>query len=309
MMPRTPRSAPGSESGYALILIMFFLALLALSMAAAAPTILSSIQREKETEMIWRGNQYVRGIRLYCLKTKKYPTSVEDLVKPKTGIRFMRQEFKDPMNQVDGSWRLIYIGPNGQLIGSLTSNSINLNASATPGVGSQASAASLLSATGGRSLTGAGTNALGAVGAGMSQLPGSASSGTTSASNSGLMNASFADDADQAHPLAGTMDASNTIGGNIIGVGSKVNKKSFMVYHDAKNYKLFEFICEPAVVGVASAGAGGMDGAGSAGTPIFTGARAGDFVNQTAYPTGTTSIPPQGSGPTTQPGSLPDPNQ
>ena len=45
---------------------------------------------------------------------------MDDLVKPKLGnIRFMRQTYKDPMNPKDGEWRLIYIGPSGQLIGSL----------------------------------------------------------------------------------------------------------------------------------------------------------------------------------------------
>jgi len=35
------------------------------------------------------------------------------------------------------------------------------------------------------------------------------------------------------------------MGGNIIGVGSKINKKSIMVYDKAKNYRLFEFIWDP----------------------------------------------------------------
>jgi len=34
-------------------------------------------------------------------------------------LRFMRQAYKDPMNKEDGSWRFIYVGPAGQLIGSL----------------------------------------------------------------------------------------------------------------------------------------------------------------------------------------------
>ena len=42
------RSTRNAESGYALLLIMFFLALLVLSTVAAAPTVLSSIQRERE---------------------------------------------------------------------------------------------------------------------------------------------------------------------------------------------------------------------------------------------------------------------
>ena len=35
------------------------------------------------------------------------------------------------------------------------------------------------------------------------------------------------------------------MGGNIIGVGSKINKKSVIVYDKAKNYRLFEFIWDP----------------------------------------------------------------
>src|SRR5262249_31973322 len=62
----------------------------------------------------------VRGIKMYYRKTGKFPTSLEDLTKPKIGqIRFMRQVYKDPMNAKDGEWRLIYVGPAGQLIGSL----------------------------------------------------------------------------------------------------------------------------------------------------------------------------------------------
>ena len=35
------------------------------------------------------------------------------------------------------------------------------------------------------------------------------------------------------------------MGGNIIGVGSKINQKSVIVYEKAKNYRLFEFIWDP----------------------------------------------------------------
>ena len=40
-------------------------------------------------------------------------------------------------------------------------------------------------------------------------------------------------------------DTSSIIGGNIIGIGSKVNKKSVIVYEKAGNYRLFEFIWDP----------------------------------------------------------------
>src|SRR3974390_1980189 len=113
------------ESGYAIVIVMFFLALLVIMAAKAAPTVLSEIQREKEADMVWKGEQYARGVKLYYIKTKKFPNSMEDLTTNKNGIRFMRQAYKDPMNKADGSWRLIYVGPNGQLIGSLKNHNFS----------------------------------------------------------------------------------------------------------------------------------------------------------------------------------------
>src|ERR1700716_670299 len=108
------------QQGYAMMMVLFFTALLLISAVVAAPRILTERKREKEQEMIWRGKQYVRGVKLYYRKMGRFPTTVDDLIKPKVGsLRFMRQAYKDPMNSGDGSWRLIYVGPAGQLIGSL----------------------------------------------------------------------------------------------------------------------------------------------------------------------------------------------
>src|SRR3989442_694133 len=66
----------------------------------------------------------------------RFPTSLEDLTKPKVGsLRFMRQAYKDPMNKEDGSWRLIYVGAAGQLIGSLKPHPNNLQLPQAGGTG------------------------------------------------------------------------------------------------------------------------------------------------------------------------------
>jgi hypothetical protein len=57
------------------------------------------------------------------------------------------------------------------------------------------------------------------------------------------------------------------IGGNIIGVGSKVNKKSFLVYDNAKNYREFEFIWDPSKDTAGGVG-GSMQTGPGLGTPI-----------------------------------------
>src|SRR5229473_6829583 len=100
-----------SERGYALLVVIFLVTLLLISTTVVAPNILTEGRREKEKDMIWRGKQYTRGVKLYYRKIGRFPTSLDDLTKPKLGsLRFMRQAYKDPMNKEDGSWRLIYVG-------------------------------------------------------------------------------------------------------------------------------------------------------------------------------------------------------
>jgi hypothetical protein len=241
---RRTSTATGSQRGFALMMVMFLTTLLLIGVMAAAPYIRTERQREKEEEMIWRGKQYVRGIKLYYRKTGRFPTSVDDLTKPKLGsLRFMRQAYTDPMNKEDGSWRLIYVGPSGQLIGSLKpQQSFQL-----PGQ---------VSATGGLipQQTGSATGPFGQPPPGQAQGPGgtpqgAAPTGTnagqpgTGAPPSG--NAVRADAAVADATPSGLLSDSPVIGGNIIGVGSKVNKRSVIVYDKATNYRLFEFIWNP----------------------------------------------------------------
>src|SRR5436309_14341283 len=121
MKARSQRTAVHhGERGYALLAVVFLVTLLLISAVAVAPNILTEGKREKEKEMVWRGKQYARGVKLYYRKMGRFPTSLDDLTKPKIGsLRFLRQAYKDPMNTQDGSWRLLYVGPSGQLIGSL----------------------------------------------------------------------------------------------------------------------------------------------------------------------------------------------
>ncbi len=101
-----------NQQGYALLLVIFMATMLLVLATMAAPNIRTEGQREKEKEMIWRGRQYARGVKLYYRKMGRFPTSIDDLTKPKIGsLRFMRRAYKDPMNTEDGAWRLIYVGP------------------------------------------------------------------------------------------------------------------------------------------------------------------------------------------------------
>jgi hypothetical protein len=261
------------QSGYALMMVVFFTALLLVASMVAAPRILLEGKREKEKEMIWRGNQYVRGVKLYYRKMGRFPTSVDDLTKPKTGsLRFMRQAYKDPMNGGDGTWRLIYVGPAGQLIGSLKPPQTLQLPAAGPGLGTPAStlatnsaqqppAAGLGSSTFGSFGTAPGASA-GAAGvqagasnnppagnqqaagqnAGQPGQPGTPADGSQAGTDA---NGTATGDAMSTPQAITPTEAPTIVGGNIIGVGSKITAPSVIVYEKAKNYHLFEFIWDP----------------------------------------------------------------
>ena len=117
---RARRSGPRSQQGgYAFLLTLFMVVVLLISLSAMVPSVLINGRREREQDMIWRGEQYKRGIRLYNQKFGKYPTKLDDLIKHQNGsLRFMRKLYKDPMTPDGGEWRLIYVTQGGMLVGS-----------------------------------------------------------------------------------------------------------------------------------------------------------------------------------------------
>lgn len=260
MSHRPPRTvARKNQGGYALLLVVFLVTVLLISTMAIAPSILTQGKREKETEMIWRGKQYARGVKLYYRKMGRFPTSLDDLTKPKVGsLRFMRQAYKDPMNQEDGSWRLIYVGAAGQLIGSLKPSQQNLKFPAAPGMGTPAAAMGSTSSP----LQPIGNTAPGQPG---SQPVGSAPGANLPGATGTPVSADQSDAG--AIPMG---DTPSIIGGNIIGVGGKINKRSVIVYEKAKNYRLFEFIWDPSKDNVGVGQPGLQTGTGLGQSPVQT---------------------------------------
>ncbi|MGH9788220.1 MAG: hypothetical protein ACRD4U_05905 [Candidatus Acidiferrales bacterium] len=104
------------EGGYALLLVVFLAALIMISLAIALPPVIHEGTREKEEELIFRGQQYQRAIGLFYKKYGRYPNTIDELLR--TNDRgFLRKEFPDPMTK-DGKWRIIGLGPGGALQGS-----------------------------------------------------------------------------------------------------------------------------------------------------------------------------------------------
>lgn len=77
--------------------LLVALAVTAVLMSVALPVWRHDMQREKEEELVFRGQQYVRAIRLFNRKTNALPTRVDDLVQG----RYLRKKYKDPITNGD----------------------------------------------------------------------------------------------------------------------------------------------------------------------------------------------------------------
>lgn len=226
-----PTTRRRSEAGYTLLLVVFMVATMLIAAAIATPNIITEGRRQKEEIMIWRGNQYARAVGLYYRKFSRFPTKIEDLTNQTNGVRFLRQAYRDPMNKEDGSWRFIYIGPNGVLIGSNRQQSLlqgALNGAGMPGAGMPP----LTGMMGQLTSSSQSQPGTGAPGVPVAQNASNNSPDGSSSSSSGSSS--------QPQPLGGSV-----VGGNIIGVGSKIDKSSLRVYVGEDNYKNWEFIWNP----------------------------------------------------------------
>lgn len=249
------------EKGYAVLLAIFLVATMILFAAAAAPNVLIEGRRLREQEAIWRGNQYVRAIRLYYQKNGKYPSSLDDLTKPSaTGVHYIRKAYAEPMNAADGSWRLIYVTGTGQLVGSVHYHTLQEMAVAVAFAGQSGSAAGFASQLFGQAnlnQTGSappGTTPPGTTPSGTTGQPG-AQTGTQSGLTSGFGQPGGNGQNPQDSMLSSTQPApleavdSPVFGASVIGVASKVKKPSVIVYQGGKTYFEWEFIWNPLLNG------------------------------------------------------------
>jgi hypothetical protein len=298
-------SARRKQGGYALLLVVFLTALVLVGSMSIGLRVLTEGRREKEEDMIWRGKQYTRGIKLFYQKYGRFPKSMDDLTKPGNGnVRFMRQAYKDPMNKEDGAWRLIYVGPAGQLIGSLKPQQGNVLMPGAPGAagvgqpGTPAGSSAFGSSTFGSTPA---NPTGGAFPGGTTAAPGTGTGTTATATTGSGTGAQGTDTTSNGDPPIPMGDTPVIIGGNIIGVGSKINESSVIVYEKAKNYRLFEFIWDPSkdmgVVGLAPGTQLGAPGAtpgapGQPGTP-GTGAQPGPGTTPPQTPPTTPQNPNQ----------------
>jgi len=90
--------ARSDERGYAMAALLVAIAIMTIMMTVALPVWKQTAQREKEEELIFRGNQYTHAIGLFQRKyANAFPPTVDVLVEQ----RFLRKKFKDPITNED----------------------------------------------------------------------------------------------------------------------------------------------------------------------------------------------------------------
>jgi type II secretory pathway pseudopilin PulG len=86
-------------------MLIVFMVIMGLLLLKVQPYARAEVMRDREAELVFRGEAIARAIKLFQLRTGRYPTALEELqtVRP----RIIRRIYKDPMTK-DGEWRKIY---------------------------------------------------------------------------------------------------------------------------------------------------------------------------------------------------------
>jgi type II secretory pathway pseudopilin PulG len=97
-----------SDHGYAMAALLVAMAVMAIMLSVALPVWQTAVKREREAELIFRGEQYARAIEIFQRRNGGFPQSLDVLVKTKA----IRKAYKDPMTGED--FQPVFVG---QMIG------------------------------------------------------------------------------------------------------------------------------------------------------------------------------------------------
>lgn len=96
--------------GFTLVAVVVAMAVMAILMGVAVQTVTFQRQREKEEELIFRGQQYVEAIRLFRARQGRFPLTLKELAEAKP--RVLRKVWSDPITgQKD--WVPVFLGEEG----------------------------------------------------------------------------------------------------------------------------------------------------------------------------------------------------
>ena len=92
------------DAGFMMVALLVAMSIAAIWLAAALPSWRQQAQRQKEDDLIFRGEQYARAIVLYQNKNQNRPPPDLDTL---ISQHFLRKKWKDPMTGQD----FVLVGP------------------------------------------------------------------------------------------------------------------------------------------------------------------------------------------------------
>ena len=121
------RTGKHRQQGVAYLGLMFVVLFMGMMVGTYIESWSTTAQRERETALLWTGNEYRKAIRNYYELSpggnKQYPKSLDDLLEDKRFVtvqRHLRQRYRDPLGSKD-DWTLI-TDANGQITGVASSS-------------------------------------------------------------------------------------------------------------------------------------------------------------------------------------------
>jgi type II secretory pathway pseudopilin PulG len=205
-----------SQDGYAMAALLVAMSVMAVFMTVAMPVWNTQAQREKEAELVFRGEQYARAVMLYQRKfANALPPSVDVLLND----RYLRKKYKDPVT--GGEFQLLS-GASAQANAGVPGG--QAGGSRTPGGPVTAGAQRGTTGTGGTSST-----------LGQSSSQTGAGTGTGSRGIGG---------AQSGFGLGAGVGAGagGTVPGGIMGVTSSSSAKSLRLYNGRGVYNEWTFV-------------------------------------------------------------------
>ena len=107
-----------AQRGFTYMAFLLFIAVAGAGLAAYGELASHAAQREKEAELLFRGEQYRDAIASYYKKEQRYPKALQDLLEDKRypmPVRHLRKLYRDPITG-DEEWGLVE-APGGGVMG------------------------------------------------------------------------------------------------------------------------------------------------------------------------------------------------
>jgi type II secretory pathway pseudopilin PulG len=97
-----------------MVMFVMTIAVMSIMMGVAVQTAEFQMKREREAELIFRGQQFIEAIRLYKLKYGRYPMQLKEIYEAKP--RVIRKKWKDPITDSE-NWGIVFLGQEGRQLG------------------------------------------------------------------------------------------------------------------------------------------------------------------------------------------------